>query len=296
MKKYTEQQLLEFLAPFSVMGPEFADVELPSEWKVPDDYTLEKIDVDGSIVERLIPKEKKTDLVILHFHGGSYAFRYMDGYRDVALQYAKVAGGAEVISLDYGCAPNHVFPSALEEAAKVYQWMLDQGIEAKNIVIAGDSAGGNLTMVATMYIRDNKMPMPKAIITISPWVYLGTDFDSMERNKDKDLIIGVKMPGVYETVVNSKYPGDTDIKTPYLSPLFGDFHDFPPMLIQCGDSGILYDPIVEAAKKIGDAGVDLSFTVYEGMFHDFQLFLPMLDESEMAWKEIGEFFGKVKNL
>ena len=177
---------------------------------------------------------------------------------------------------------------------KIYQWMLEQGIDAKKIVFVGDSAGGNLAMATTMYQRDNNQPMPKALITISPWVTLESNFASMERNKEKDLVLGVGMPVIHEQVLRPSYARGADLKTPYLSPLYGEFHEFPPMLIQFGNHEMLFDSIVEATEKIKEAGVDATVTIYDGMFHDFQLLVPMLDESEAAWNEIAGFFQKIK--
>lgn len=294
MAKPTQEEILEYLKPFRELGKDFFDVEFPSTWEVPEGYRLEKLKVNGISIERLIPEKKKSELVIYHLHGGAYAFRYNDLYRQVALQYSQAAGGAEVVSLDYGCIPTHVFSSALEECMTVYKWMIDQGIDANNIVLAGDSAGGNLAMVLTMDLRDNHMDMPRAIFTASPWVYLGNDFDSMTRNYESDVLLGKWSPTLYEEVMHPSYVENLDIKDPYVSPLFGDFNGFPPMLIQCGDSGILFDPIVDVAKKIKEAGVDVEFSVYKEVAHDFQLFLPMLKESEKAWKEIEKFFSKVE--
>lgn len=293
MAKLTQEEILEYLRPFRELGKEFFDTDFPSTWNVPEGYRLEKLQENGVSIECLIPEKKNSELVIYHLHGGAYAFRYSDVYRQAALKHSQAAGGTEVISLDYGCIPKHVFPNALEECISGYKWMLEHGIDANNIIVAGDSAGGNLAMVLTMYLRDHHLAMPRAIFTASPWVYLGNDFDSMTRNYKKDVLLGESNPTLYSEVMNPGYIKGADIKNPYISPLYGDFTDFPPMLIQCGDSGILFDPIVETAKRIEDAGVDVTFTIYKGVAHDFQLFLPMLEESEKAWKEIAKFYRKV---
>lgn len=291
MAEVIKPEMLGALAALVTFGEKDYDVEYPCEWEAPEGYRLERLTVDGSLVDRLIPEQKKTDTVIYQLHGGAYVMRYNDIYRDIALRYSEAAGGAEVISLDYGCAPNHVFPSALEESVKVYKWILEQGVDAKNIIIVGDSAGGNLALVTTMYLRDNNLSMPKGIFVASPWVDLGKDFDSMERNSKKDIILGQNME-----VKNPTYPGTADLKEPYLSPVYGEFNDFPPMLIQCGDNEILLDPIVTVAEKAKEAGVDVTFSHYEGMPHDFQLFIPALETTKKAWAEITAFFDKVKNM
>lgn len=294
MAKLSKEEILETLAPFFALNEEVIGVIIPSVWQVPEGYVLEKFQVKGTQVERLIPKDKNPDTIIYHLHGGGYATRYMDPYRDIAMQYSKVSGNAEVVSIDYGCAPNHVFPSALDESINVYSWMMEHGYDASKIVIIGDSAGGNLTLATTMYIRDHKLPMPKGVITFSPWTSLESTFDSVEYNKEKDLLLGSGCPFLNNIVYHPAYAGDTDKKTPYLSPLYGTYKDFPPMLVQCGDYEVLFDQIDQMAKKAKEEGVDVTYHAYPGMFHDFQLLVPALDESEEAWKEIKAFFDKIK--
>lgn len=169
MAKLSHEEMLEVLAPVLALDESAMDLEMPTIWQVPEGYKLDIFQLNGVKVEKLAPMEKKTDLVLLHLHGGGYVVRYMDPYREISLAYSKVAEGAEVISIDYGCAPNHLFPSAIEETKVVYSWMLEQGYKPENIVIVGDSAGGNLTLAFTMYIRDNNLPMPRALMCFSPW-------------------------------------------------------------------------------------------------------------------------------
>lgn len=294
MAKLSREEILEVLAPLFALDESAMDFEMPTVWQVPEGYKLDVFTLNGVKVEKLAPMEKKTDLVFLHLHGGGYVIRYMDPYRDIAHGYSNAAGGAEVISIDYGCSPNHLFPSAIEETKVVYSWMLEQGYKPENIVIVGDSAGGNLTLAFTMYIRDNSLPMPKALMCFSPWTSLETSFKTMESNKENDLILGTTNPFLYKQVMNPIYAGDTDVKNPYLSPLHGEYHEFPQMLVQCGGHEMFYDEINEMVEKAKKAGVDVTFQAYPGMSHDFQLFLPMLDESMEAWKNIGEFLSKLK--
>ena len=172
--------------------------------------------------------------------------------------------------------------------------MMEHGYGASKIVIIGDSAGGNLTLATTMYIRDHNMPMPKGVITVSPWTSMESTFDSVESNKEKDLLLGSGCPFLNDIVYHPAYAGATDKKTPYLSPLYGTYKDFPPMLVQCGEYEVLFSQIDQMAKKAKDEGVDITYHAYPGMFHDFQLLVPALDESEEAWKEIKAFFDKMK--
>lgn len=292
MGKLSVEEVKELLKPLTSMGEEFSDVIMPSVWQVPEGYILEKFQVSGVQVEHLIPEEKKSNTVIYHLHGGGYAFRYMDVYRDIAMQYSKTAGGAEVFSIDYGCAPNHVFPAALDEAMSVYKWLLEKGYAADEIVIAGDSAGGNLALVTTMYIRDHGLPMPKGVIGISPWTCIESVFPSRESNAQRDLVLGTGAPFMHKLVLSPPHAEGMDKKNPYVSPVYGDFQGFPPMLLQCGSAELFVDEVMETAKKAKAAGVDVTVHVYPEMFHDFQLLIPMFDETQEAWKEIGEFLAR----
>lgn len=293
MSSLTQEQMREQYAPLISLGEECIDVILPSVWQVSEGYILKKFQIKGVQVEHLIPKEKKIETVIYHLHGGAYGIRYMDPYRDIALQYSKVAGDAEVISIDYDCAPSHLFPTALDESVAVYEWMLEEGYDAKNIVIIGDSAGGNLALVTTMYLRDHKIPLPKAIITFSPWTCLGTEFPSRVTNDEKDLLLGKDSPLMSRLVKEAPYGAEADKKSAYVSPVYGDYTGFPTMLVQCGGYEILLDEITEMANKAKAAGVDVTFSVYPELSHDFQLLIPNMEESRSAWKEIKEFFEKV---
>lgn len=284
----------ELIKPFIAYADSLPYGErIPSTWQPPEGFKYEKVALNGPIIERLIPQEKKTDKVIFHLHGGAYAMSLIDGYRDGSVVYSNVAGGAEVISVDYRTAPTYVYPTALEDCVKAYQWVLDQGYKSENIIFVGDSAGGNLVLAVTLYLRDHNMPLPNAIIAISPWACLEFDSPSRSKNIDKDVVIGNNASRILEEAKKPSYVGTSDIKNPYISPVYGDYTGFPPLLIQNGTYEILLDDGIKVYEKAKAAGVDVKHTLYEGMSHDFQLFLPTLEESAAAWKEIGEFISQL---
>lgn len=292
MAKITLEEFNSFCGPLLSLSREAMDVITPSVWQVPEGYVQRRFQVKGTPVEHIIPDEKKSDLVIYQLHGGAYAFRTNDMYRQVAISYSKAAGGAEVFSIDYGCAPNHLFPSALNESVAVFQWLLEQGYDNKKIVIVGDSAGGNLALATTLYLRDHNMPLPAGIIGISPWASLEDTFETFKTNFESDWVLGKNAPIIFDIVSHPDYAGDTDLKTPYLSPMYGSYENFPPILVQCGDAGILYGCIEQLASKIKEADVDFTYQVYAGQFHDFQLILPTEEDTQTAWAEIGKFLAK----
>lgn len=262
---------------------------IPSDWKVPQGYMLEKTELEGIPVERLMPKEKLTDVVILQMHGGGYVWPYVDGYRDIAVKYSKMIGDGEVFSLDYRVAPTHTYPAALEDTLKIYKWLLEQGYDNEKIIFAGDSAGGNLALVTTLYLKDNDMPLPKGVIAISPWSRISLEAKSITTNLEKDSILGKYGFKIVEQAVNPAYFPDSDREAPYISPVNGNFKGFPNLLIQSGGFEILLDDAVEVGKRAKAAGVNVIQTIYERMSHDFQIFLPELEESKRAWEEMAQF-------
>ena len=266
---------------------------IPSTWQPPEGFSYEKIDLDGPIVECLIPKERKTEKVMFHLHGGAYALSLLDPYREASVEYSNIAGGAVVINVDYRTAPTDVYPTALEDCVKAYKWALEQGYKSENMIFVGDSAGGNLVLAVTLYLRDHEMPLPKAIIAISPWADLAFDLPSRENNIDKDVVIGNNASRILEEAKKPSYLGKGDIKNPYISPVNGDYTGFPPLLIQNGSHEILLDDGIIVYEKAKQVGVQVKQTIYEGMSHDFQLLLPTLEESKAAWDEMSQFVKEI---
>lgn len=161
-------------------------------------------------------------------------------------------------------------------------------------MIVGDSAGGNLTVSLVAKLRDAGRDLPKAIICMSPWLDLTAQGDSYRYNYELDPIFGKKRKSKYyvdleEMYLLGLYPDKHDLKDPYLSPIFGEFHNFPPMLIQVGTHEVLESDSIMAYQKAKEANVDVTFTRYKGMFHVFQLTHHLIPEGKKAWKEIEDF-------
>jgi len=245
--------------------------ELNSNWELPDDYVLEVQEVDGIKMEWVQKRGIKPEKVILQLHGGAYIRSLKDNgmtYRRSAVQYARLSG-AGVLTVDYRVAPKHPYPAALEDAVLAYKWLLEQGYLPENIIIAGDSAGGGLTLATALYIRDNDMPMPAALITMSAW----TDLNYKRRTP--------------------AYVGNGRADDPYISPLYGEYHDFPPMLMQVGGNEMILNDTVKVAHKAKIAGVTVRQTTYPGMFHVFQMLFPELADANAAWDEVEEFINDI---
>ena len=256
-------------------------------WKVPDCFNMTHIDMGQFTMKLLSSKENpRGDKVILQLHGGGYTGAVRNAYYVFAGLYNEVSHGCSVLTPDYRVAPENPYPAALEDAVASYQWLMDKGYFGEQIILGGDSAGGGLAMALCMYLKDHHMPMPCGIVAMSPWTDLTASGESYETNYEKDPLFGnTKESLIY---VND-YAGDHDKMDAYISPLFGDFRDFPPMLIQVGSIEMLLSDSVSVAAKARQQGVKVRLSVYEGMFHVFQMAYLNIPESKRAWAEVGKF-------
>lgn len=252
----------------------------------PEHMETERIHMNNFEMELLSWKESDSPRIILQLHGGGYVGMFKNNYRTMAGLYSEVGKGASVLTIDYRVAPENPFPAAFEDAVEAYKFLLEKGYEGKKIIIAGDSAGGGLAMALCMYLRDNKLNMPAGIVAMSPWTDLTASGKSYQENKDIDPVFG---SGADDLIYNSSYIGDNNPQNPYISPLFGEFTDFPPMLIQVGSCEMLLSDSEEVYKKALQAGVKVRFSKYEGMFHVFQMAAKLMPEASRAWAEVGKF-------
>ncbi|MCR4717824.1 MAG: alpha/beta hydrolase [Lachnospiraceae bacterium] len=275
--------------------------EKENDWVVPEGLKLNVIELDNCTMELLTSPESQeavanedyveieaTSGILLHIHGGGYYNTLHNGYRDMAALYHNLSDGLDVLSLDYRVAPDNPYPAAFEDAISAYKWILDNDYDENEIYIAGDSAGGGLTLALSLYLRDHNMPLPKKIITMSAWTDLTKSGDSYDKNFWKDPVFGGSKKSL---VYMEGYYKDNDPSIPYISPINGDYKGFPPMLMQVGELEMLLNDTTDLANKAKEAGVDVTVHIYPGMFHDFQMGLYYYPESEAAWEEIKTFLN-----
>ena len=215
--------------------------------------------------ERLLTENRE---VVLQLHGGGYIGKMKNAYRDFAVLYARMPGERAVLSVDYRVAPEDPYPAALEDAYAAYQWLLEMGCRGSQIIVAGDSAGGGLALALCLYLKDKGEPLPKKLVLMSPWTDLAATGDSYETNFEKDPLFGNTTDSM---IYSNAYYGENDPKTPYISPLYGNYEGFPPMLFQVGGAEMLLSDSARAAKKAKAAGCEVQLTIYDEMFHVFQL-------------------------
>ena len=257
-----------------------------TEFEYPEHLSVEHIDMGLFKMEYLTWNGSENPYVILQLHGGGYMSGLQGQYRKMAGLYAEISSGAAVLSVDYRLAPEHPFPAALEDAVVAYKWLRDKGYESERIIVAGDSAGGGLAMALCMELRTNGEPMPAGLVAMSPWTDLTASGESYDTNYERDPLFGKTRDSL---IYNRDYVGDHDPMDEYISPMFGDFRGFPPMLIQVGSYEMLLSDSVDVAAKARGQGVKVRLSIYDGMFHIFQMAAKMLPESRKAWVEIGKF-------
>jgi sialidase-1 len=251
---------------------------------------LAKVDVAGIAGEWVVAQGADPDVRLLYLHGGGWVSGSGGNYLPLAAEISAAAKCA-VLLIDYRLAPEHPFPAGLDDCVAAHQWMMSHGpdgsngseaaSDAKATFVAGDSAGGNLTLATLLALKARKLPYPVGAIAISP----ATDFtlasDSL-RSVDDPIISSRTMPEF-----RSRYLGKADARDPLASPVFGDYQGLPPILIQSGDEEMLRDDSIRVAIKARGDGVPVELEVWPGMMHVFQI--RGLPESRDAVRRIGDF-------
>jgi acetyl esterase/lipase len=269
--------------PNASMEQRRAGMERISE-RVPADVICEKVNAGGVTAEWIAAPGAATDRVILYLHGGGYVLGSINTHRAMISRIAR-ASNARALAIDYRLAPEHPFPAAVEDATAAYRWLLANGYKPGRVVIAGDSAGGGLTLAALLAIRDAKLPMPAGAVPISPWTDLEGTGESIRTRAAKDVMV------TQDNLASSarQYYGTHDPKDPLVSPVHANFRGLPPMLIHVGDAEILLDDATRVAARAKAAGVQVDLEVWDEMPHVWHVFAKILPEGQQAIDKIGKF-------
>ena len=253
------------------------------------DSKLENVDAGGVPAAWMITPEVAKDRAILYLHGGGYVQGSITSHQDLA-QRISIASKTKLLILDYRLAPEHPFPAALEDSVRAYEWLINnEGYDPKDLIIAGDSAGGGLTLATLVKLRDQEVQLPAAAVCLSPWTDLALTGDSLKLKIHEDPF--VSPDGLMFSA--GLYLGKTDPKNPFASPLYADFKGFPPLCIQVGSAEILLDDATRLAKRAKKAGIEVQLDIWEDMIHVFQAFAVMAPEGTEGINKIGEFIKKV---
>lgn len=247
-----------------------------------------RVDLGGLRAEWVLAPGADPDVRLLYLHGGGYVSGSGAFYLPLAAHLSAAARCA-VLLPDYRLAPEHPFPAGLEDCLQAHQWLTATGpagaAPARATFIAGDSAGGGLTLATLLALRDRGLPLPRAGIPLSPFTDLTLTGDSLRSEAQLDPIMH---PRCLPDFV-SRYVDEPDTRNPLASPVFGDYAGIPPLLIQVGEHEIIRDDSVRVAAKAQADGVDVTLEVWEGMFHVFQSHEPLLPEAREAIEHIALF-------
>ena len=242
---------------------------------------VELIETDTVKGRWFAPQTVSGEYVILYLHGGGYAFSVRA--HDNLIAFVALAAQARTFALDYRLSPEHRFPAQLEDAQAAYQWILSSGIPSNRIVIAGDSAGGNLALVLLLALRDARQPLPALAVCLAPWTDMDSTYTSMKENELYDWIEQRMAVRWAEWFCRG-----TDLKNPLVSPIYADLSGLPPIYIQAGDAEILIDMIQVFVRKAQEQGARISLEVWKQMNHVFQAYGPLTPQSREALQRIGE--------
>ncbi len=244
--------------------------------------------VNGIQYEWVCESESNPDFRLLYLHGGGFVFGDIETTVPFARLVAKYTG-CSVLVIEYHLSPEYPYPSALNDAVLAFQWMLINGPNGasftKKAAIAGDSAGGNLTIATLLRLRDTNLILPDCAIALSPCVNLVKNhFESKEQSK-KDSILSEN----FIRFCDQAYCAGSDSKNPYISPLFADLKGLPPIMIQVCENELFYEDCRQFAQKAGESDVSIYFDAWPEMFHSWQLFAESVPESQQALDKIGQF-------
>ena len=181
--------------------------------------------------------------------------------------------------------------AALDDAAAVYRELLASGVRPENVIVIGDSAGGNLALALSLRLKEDGVAQPALLALISPWTTFEQTAPSRTANRERDLVLGSKGFPLYAEVQLRKpsYAGEMDLNDPQLSPIYADLRGLPPMLIQVGGYELFLDDGLSLARRASSDDVEGTLTIYPGMPHDFPLLLPELDETAASLQEFKDF-------
>ncbi len=253
-------------------------------FRLPRDVSRTAVDIGGVAAEWVTVPESLPDRVLVYLHGGSFVFRFPNAHAGLAARLCRLLRARALIP-DYRLAPENPYPAAPDDCHAVYQGLLAAGHAARNLVLIGDSAGGNLALVTMHRARMARAPLPACAVLLSPALDCTLTSPSMAAFDGEDPMLAL----ANLLVLRQFYvPSPILYTDPEVSPLFADFDGFPPLFLQAGETEMLRDEAIRAAERAHDAGVDVELELWPAVPHGFQMagFLP---EAALAIRHIVRF-------
>ena len=259
--------------------------EVGAVWPVADDIKLEAVEFDGISAEWSIAPGSDASRVLVFFHGGGYCSGSIVSHRRLVTEAGRAAG-VRTLAVGYRLAPENPVPAAREDALAAWRFLLAQGYSPGQIVVGGDSAGGNLTLVLMTALRDAGAALPACAWLISPWTDLTMSGDTLVTKDAVDPLI--HKPYLQE-LADAYAPADIDRRDPRVSPLFADLHDLPPLLIQVGSAETLLADATRLAQAAGAVDVAVTLEIWPDMIHAWPMWNAHLDAGRRALASAGAF-------
>jgi epsilon-lactone hydrolase len=259
---------------------------LVSAQPLPSDVTVTAAALGGVPTAEITVDGVEPRHIVLYFHGGVYVIGDAFLVADLASQIGRRTD-AKVISVDYRLAPEHPYPAAVDDALAAYHGLLDAGIAASDIVIAGESAGGGLAVATLVNARDHGLPLPAAAFLMSPYVDLTLAGTTMETRSEDDPLFTRELLQVRV----DDYTSGQDAALGLISPIFADLSGLPPLIIQAGTHEVLLDDAVRLAQQAIAADVEVTLDITPGVPHVFQAYHPILDEATAALDRAGQLLS-----
>jgi monoterpene epsilon-lactone hydrolase len=250
----------------------------------PEAVTYAEVDAGGVPALWCVPAGYDPDRVLLHSHAGGTVITSMHTDRKALGHIAKVVG-ARVLVVNYRRAPEHKFPAQIDDMERAYRWLLARGIRPENIASIGHSVGGNLAVSLAVTLREKGVPLPAAILSISPWYYMEAKNETLETNAETDALISRQAVEMFREA----WIGGTGVawNDPRVNLLYADLTGLPPIMVYYGAHEMLAGEAVEFAKRANDAGIDVSLhSLPEGQ-HNFIWGAGRVPEADQAIEEIG---------
>ena len=232
-------------------------------------------------------KNVNTKSIIFYLHGGGYCFGSSLTTHKVGLTKLAKQTRSVCYSVDYRLAPEHQYPAALDDALTAWKHIVSQNPNC-NIILAGDSAGGGLSLALMMYLRDNNEQLPDGLVLFSPWTDLTCSGETYETKAKYDPMFSTNMP---KDSANIYVPEDVQKTDPYVSPLYGNFTNLPRTLVLVGDNEILLDDSRLFAQKAEESGVDIEIDIWPSMFHDWWLFGSFIPETKQVLDKVANWIN-----
>jgi monoterpene epsilon-lactone hydrolase len=256
---------------------------------LPKDFMLKRINLGNFSAEWQSPPSLFRDRVMLYFHGGGFVLGSVNDHRLLTVALAEKLQ-IKILSLDYRLAPENRFPTHLNDCVYAYKWLLSEGFQPQDILIAGDSAGGALTLTTLLKLKYDHTPLPKGAICLSPVTDLSYTDETFYINAKKDPVLANK--GIFWWT--HAFAGGHNPHDPLLSPLFGDLKGMPPLLIQASTCEMLYGDAERFAITAKASGVNVKLETWEDMIHVFPYFgLKSFPEAQEAIDNIKKFVNKL---